>query len=421
MWFYVQRILIPHERSDAALHGTPRGNLSDLYPRWLGARELLLHHLNPYSASVTHDIQAGYYGRPLDPSRPADPHDEQRFAYPVYIVFLLAPTLRFSFPLVATVFRWIFLFLTVASLLLWLRTLRWKLSCSSIAALILLTLGSFPAIQGLKLQQLSLLSAFLVAAAAAAMASRHLVPAGILLAIATIKPQLVFLLVPWLFLWTMSDWYHRRRLAFSFAATMLLLEIASEIVLPGWLWQFRAAMSDYYRYTGGGLSLLDVLTGPIVGKTVAVVLIVILVALAIRNRHADASQTPFLCTLAALLAVTVVVAPTFAPYNQLLLLPAVLILVRDRHTFEFPTLVLRLTMALLIAVIAWPWIASFALLLAAIVNPAANLQKFWAVPLYTSLATPFAVLLLLFLRIRYLRRETLVPSGQGLLNPRRLP
>src|SRR5580693_995204 len=42
MWFYVDHILKPRQVLDAATHNRPRGNLSDLYPRWLGARELLL-------------------------------------------------------------------------------------------------------------------------------------------------------------------------------------------------------------------------------------------------------------------------------------------------------------------------------------------------------------------------------------------
>ncbi len=68
VWLYGNRVLIPHQVSDAAAHDRPRGNLSDLYPRWLGARELLLHGRDPYSAEVTREIQAGYYGRPLDAS-----------------------------------------------------------------------------------------------------------------------------------------------------------------------------------------------------------------------------------------------------------------------------------------------------------------------------------------------------------------
>src|SRR6059058_5787983 len=63
MLWYVQNLLIPYQRADAAAHGRPRGNLSDLYPRWLGAREFLLHHRNPYSPEVTREIETGYYGR----------------------------------------------------------------------------------------------------------------------------------------------------------------------------------------------------------------------------------------------------------------------------------------------------------------------------------------------------------------------
>src|SRR6202050_5577516 len=109
MWFYVQRVLIPYEKADAAAHERPRGNLSDLYPRWLGARELLLHHRSPYSDEIALEIQKGYYGRVLDSSRPNDPKDQQGFAYPVYVVFLLAPLIGFSFHSVQICFHWLLL------------------------------------------------------------------------------------------------------------------------------------------------------------------------------------------------------------------------------------------------------------------------------------------------------------------------
>ena len=96
MWFYVDRILVAYQVNDAAAHQRPRGNLSDLYPRWLGARELLLHHRNPYGDDISLEIQKGYYGRALDPANPNDPKDQQGFAYPVYVVFLLAPLIRLS-------------------------------------------------------------------------------------------------------------------------------------------------------------------------------------------------------------------------------------------------------------------------------------------------------------------------------------
>jgi len=67
----------PHFGAPPGIEGArlerPRGNLSDLYPRWLGARELLLHGRDPYSPEITREIQRGYYGRELDSSRPNDP------------------------------------------------------------------------------------------------------------------------------------------------------------------------------------------------------------------------------------------------------------------------------------------------------------------------------------------------------------
>src|SRR5207245_8893240 len=126
MWFYVDRILVSYQVTDAAAHGRPLGNLSDLYPRWFGARELLLNHRNPCRPQVHREIDAGYYGRPLDPSRAEDPRDQQGFAYPVYVVFLLAPTVHLPFPAVQEGFRWVLVGLTVASVPLWLAALRWR-------------------------------------------------------------------------------------------------------------------------------------------------------------------------------------------------------------------------------------------------------------------------------------------------------
>jgi hypothetical protein len=127
-WIYAGRVLIPHQISDSAARGRPRGNLSDLYPRWIGARELLLHGRDPYKADVTREIQVGYYGRPLDASRPDDPIDQQGFAYPVYVVFYLAPTVRLDFGIVQRAFFWILVCITAASVPLWLRALNWRVS-----------------------------------------------------------------------------------------------------------------------------------------------------------------------------------------------------------------------------------------------------------------------------------------------------
>src|SRR3979490_1725794 len=68
MWQYADRILVPYQISDAALHGRPRGNLSDLYPRWLGARELLVDGKTGDESEYALEGEKGYYGRVLDAS-----------------------------------------------------------------------------------------------------------------------------------------------------------------------------------------------------------------------------------------------------------------------------------------------------------------------------------------------------------------
>jgi hypothetical protein len=159
MWFYFDQILVKYQIAEAAARNRPRGNLSDLYPRWLGARELLRRGRNPYSTEITREIQDGYYGRRIDPARPDDPKDEQGFAYPAYVVFLLAPTIDLPFEVIQKGFRWFLMVLAGATLLLWLYVLRWKPSPGSALILVVLTLGWLPMVQGIKLQQLSLLVA----------------------------------------------------------------------------------------------------------------------------------------------------------------------------------------------------------------------------------------------------------------------
>src|SRR5450755_3587909 len=316
MWFYVQRVLVPYQKADAAAHGRPRGNLSDLYPRWLGTRELLLHHRDPYSAEVTREIQSGYYGRPLDPARPDDPKDQQGFAYPAHVVFLLAPTIGFSFPDVQAGFRWLLIVLTLASVFLWLRVLNWRPSATVIAILIVLTFGSYGMVQGIKLQQLTLVVSALLAGCAAALVAGYFSLAGFLLALATIKPQLALPVAGWLVLWALSDWRRRQIFVWSFGLSSAIFLAASEYVLPGWLGEFRDAVAAYRQYTGGAGSLLDVLATPALGKILAGAAVIAVTVTGWRVRFASHDSVAFSTMLALVLAVTLVIVPTFAPYNQ---------------------------------------------------------------------------------------------------------
>lgn len=412
MWLYFQRVLIPYQLSDALVKAKPRGNLSDLYPRWLGARELFLHKRDPYGADITREIQIGYYGRPLDPARPNDPKDQQAFAYPLYVVLMLAPTAGLPFETVQRASFWLFVVLTAVSVVMWLQALGWRLSTSAKLTWILLTVSSLPAIQGLKLQQLTVLVAALVAACISAISRRHFVWAGVLLALATIKPQLVCLLVVWLFLWVVGRWRERRRLLWGFAGTMVILVGASELLLPGWILEFRAAMASYYQYTGGGNSILNVVLTPTWGRTASAILVGVFLMFAWKMRHADETAPEFQWSLSIALATTLLVIPMFPPNSQLLLLPAFMMFVRCiTHLWRGNRLSRFFVMVTALSVF-WPFLAAAFLVGALIFLPGTTVQRASVLPFYSTLAVPLTVYaMLLSARIILISRNP-DPSGQ---------
>jgi hypothetical protein len=392
VWFYVQQVLVPYQKADAVAHGRPRGNLSDLYPRWLGTRELLLHHRDPYSAEVTREIQTGYYGRPLDPDRADEPKDQQGFAYPLHVVFLLAPTVSLPFPVVQAGFRWLLVILTLASIFLWLWVLRWHPSVAVTAILIVLTFGSYAVVQGIKLQQLTLAVSALLAGCAAALVAGYFLLAGFLLALATIKPQLALPVAGWLVLWAVSDWRRRQIFFWSFALTTAVFLLASEYVLPGWIGQFRGAVAAYRQYTGGAGSLLDVLATPILGKILAAAAVIAVAVTGWRVRRTAHDSVGFSTMFSLVLVVTLVIVPSFAPYNQVLLLPAVFLIATSWKELWGRNRLTRLACGLAVLIVFWPWLASCGLMAASLFLPANSVQRAWTLPLYTSLGIPLVVL-----------------------------
>jgi hypothetical protein len=406
----MDKILRAQQVADAALHDRPRGNLSDLYPRWLGARELLLHGRNPYSPEITREIQQGYYGRPLDPARADDPRDQQGFAYPAYVVFLLAPTIHLPFERVQSGFRWLLIVLAAVSVLLWLRALGWKPSLGTMLIFIVLMLGWLPMVQGIKLQQLSLLVAGLLAACGACLAGGWLFCAGGLLALATIKPQLAWPLVLWLLIWAGSDWRSRRRLVIGFGVVMLLLLGGAQLVLPGWLPMFVEAIGRYHQYTQNQ-SVLVWLFGSVAGR-VAEIVSVILCAVCLWPLRAEPAPSAALGrslrarsslgrsslgrsslgrSLGLVLALTVVIVPMFAPYNQVLLAPAILALLWTENSSRPILPAIRVARAVGVILLVWPWIATMGLSLAYFWLTPALRQRLWPMPFYSNFMLPVFV------------------------------
>jgi hypothetical protein len=254
-----------------------------------------------------------------------------------------------------------------------------------------LVLGSFPAVQAIKLQQLTILVCILMAGSAAALATGHLALSGSLLALATIKPQLAVAFACWVMLWSVGDWPSRRRFFTAFLSTIGVLVGAGELVLPGWIGRFRHGTAAYFQYAGGR-SLLDLALTPAVGRAVSWLIILSVGWLCWRQRRAQAQSEAFQWMTAIVLAATLVIIPTFAPYNQLLLVPAVLLIAQKAPATWAARGLHRLSLLAAVAVIASPWLAAIAVDLVLVFQGRDSAERGWTIPLWTSWAIPFPVL-----------------------------
>jgi len=389
-WLYVHRILWPWQHHVNVEVGTMKAELGDLYTPWAGTRELLLNRRNPYSQEVTDEIQMAFYGRIIRQAANATPEsavDEQRFAYPVYVVFLMAPAVNSTFAEAQTWAPVILAVFTVIGLLLWFDTLRWLPSWPTIAAVLVFIFGTPPIIQALRLRQLGLLVGFLLALAAWCVSRNRLGIAGVVLAISTIKPQMVLLALLWFLCWSVGDWHRRWRLPAALVGTLAVLIGAGEIILPGWPRYFFAALQAYRHYTYRP-PLLELALGHMLGEILAGVAILGLLALAWQNRKEPGNSPGFTRTLAIFLAASPLTMPLLPLFNHLLLILPIIVVLRDWRSLRAPD------RYILIAVLGWPAIASIALLLWFPVGSYPS-NRILLLPSLLSLFLPFLLIILL--------------------------
>jgi len=404
VWHWAKTILVPAYTAKVLAEKRPVGNNSDLYPRWLGAREMLLHGRDPYGAGVTREIQTGFYGRPLDPQNPSDPTARESFVYPLYVVFLLAPTVTWSFHTVAEVVRWLLLASIACSVPLWMVALKIRPRWPLMIAATLLALGSYPAVEEYFQQNLTALVIFFLAAAAAAASRNWLTLSGFLLALATVKPDTTGLVILWFLLWVTGNWKQRNRLFWSFTVTMAALLLSTEAMSPGWISRFAAAIREYPAY-GTDPNILQVLLRTQLAEFLGPVLIILLIGICWRWRKAAPDSKQFGRALAWVAAVTLVVLPKLAAYNQLLLIPALLVLARGYSRFPSTGFLRRTMTKGAFACQIWQWLAATALSVCSLLFSAARLRAVAEAPMYTLLALPPLTLLAVFSCSLPLREE----------------
>lgn len=303
---------------------------SDLLPRWAGTR-LALHGIDPYAVQPLTQAQAAFHVR------------SQPFLYPATVIVLLLPLAPLSLQAARLVFLLVVSPLFAWSLWLTMESLGLPAARSRRAVVLAFAFVWWPVLWALRLQQLTLVAAFAIFFAWFLLARGRQVAPGILLAIATFKPQLVVPLLLWLLVWAVL----RRQwtLILSFAASLTAILLATARLVPGWLPRWLASLKDYstVRQTAPPLEFLF---GHGAGLIVTVAIVATAAVAMIFLWRCEPSSPRFAMALALLLATTLCLVATAATmiYNNLLLFPACLILIfrrpRDRFASQIGFLAL---------------------------------------------------------------------------------
>jgi Glycosyltransferase family 87 len=416
MVYYHQRWFIPRSNATLAARGLGNGYKfgNDFYPVWLSSKALVGRKQNPYAPGMTKEIQIGLYGRPLDTYRAGDPADQRMFVHPVFTDLLLWPASQFPFRVVRIVVFCALLALTIASVPLWLQAMGWNLPWKWVTVILLLTISSYSALEGLYAGQLGLLVAFLLAATLAAMMREKFLLAGILLVLTMMKPQVTVLASLYLLLWACQDLRRRKNLIVGLLGTGLVLLGTSFVVLPNWISSWFQSVLAYRRYTTPPL-VREIVSSFIpegIAAPTTILLTVIAVGMSLlliwQNRKANLQSSQFWLTLSILLSVTtVILLPGQAVYDHLILIPALLVIWRERKQLLHSGTVPRLLLAVAAMVFLWPWMAALALVLVRpfVAQAIFDSPALLSLPIRTAASLPFAVLLLLVWNWRVNRPE----------------
>jgi hypothetical protein len=223
----------------------PHPGHNDFMSRWEGARSFWRDGLNPYGEKASQNIQQQIYGRAARANE-----DPGFFAYPFYTVFLIWPLVYTSYAWASAIWMVLLEACLIGALLLLLDLFRWRPPTWLLSLLFLWTLVYYFSARGLLLGQPGLLVYFFEVLTLWALAKRHDQLAGFALALSTIKPQMGFLVVPFLLLWgwRIGCWKFIGSFALVWGGLMLL----SFVMVPSWFGDWIEQLRNYPSYTALG-------------------------------------------------------------------------------------------------------------------------------------------------------------------------
>jgi hypothetical protein len=296
---------------------SPGGN--DFMAHYSVWEAYLAHGLNPYSDDAALYTQQRIYGRPA-----ASTEDQNRLTYPFYSIVLHGPfVLIRDYPLARAIYMTLLETALLVGVWLTMRVTRWRPPFWLLVSVLVWVLLDYPQARGIILGQFAIFGFFSLALTLYLLQRHRDGWAGAILVLATLKPTLIFLVVPFLLLWALLR--RRWRFVSGFGVTLSLALLGSWLLLPTWLTDWLLRIDRYSAYTVGQspVWLLTHQALPALGQTGEVLLTALLVGLmfvAWWQAFKTPQEDPFYWTIGVTLIVSDLVVARSATTNYVLLL-----------------------------------------------------------------------------------------------------
>lgn len=298
----------------------PGGN--DFLPRYMGIRLFLFEGKSPYGQQATREIQEMIYGRSARPGE-----DQAFFEYPFFSMVLMAPfALIPDYNMARAVWMTALEISLVGVLLISLSLSRWKIPVWSLVVLLCFSVFWYHSFRPLINGNPSILTALLIALVFLAIRNGYDGFGGILLAFAMIKPQIVFLLVVYVLVW--SAYQKRWQLFWGFVSSLVFLIVTSFLFLPSWLIENLRQIYQIYT-TAAPNNPREILlaaapgAGNQLGWALTIVMVVVLFIEWRASLHKDFIW--FYWTALLTLAANNLIGIPTSPQNYIVMLPALIL------------------------------------------------------------------------------------------------
>lgn len=229
-------------------YSTRVAGTADFFSRWYGAKELIIHGRNPFDREIDREIQMLMFGRYSSQNE-----DQVGFAYPLYTIFLFWPLVFTPYAWAQAVWMVILQFALMGSAMLLMAIIRWRPPAWLFILTIFWSLFFYSGARAILLGQFSIIVALSILVSVWALQQGKDALAGSVLALATIKPQMVFLAIPFILLWAWRQ--HRWGVIRGFFIAMAILLATSIFWVPDWPLRFYNNIFAYAQYVDHGAPL----------------------------------------------------------------------------------------------------------------------------------------------------------------------